>query len=331
TALYGWLNQNQPGWEENIGKVCAEELLFDETLAPRKLLSGNDGCYGIALSLSNRSQKVKSLDDYRQELERVEQELEKGKSTVNRLTQELENSLEKVKQRFHPKARELRKANRELDYQIEHHPRQVEEAQLKLNQLQQQAGEERQQRVERLQVELAELTENELAAQQQLEKLEGQLNRQLKTKQRQRQLKVAEQEQLCQRELEQIDVAVAKETGSYQQRKTKVVVDRDSELQSRGVDTGRLHTIEQELVRIDLELEFIEKNRDLVVEYRRDKTDFLDRVKEFKNEQQLVQRQQQQQQQQFDRQRQQRRQQLAELEGQIDILQQELQQIAADR
>ncbi|MCK4501792.1 MAG: ATP-binding protein, partial [Desulfuromonadales bacterium] len=94
---------------------------------------------------------------------------------------------------------------------------------------------------------------------------------------------------------------------------------------------NRLGEIEQELGRIMSELEFIEKKRDLVAEYHQDKRDFFDCVKEFKNQQQLLEREQNQKKHEFEQQRKHRQAQLIEVETEIDQHKFALDQIGADK
>ncbi len=110
-----------------------------------------------------------------------------------------------------------------------------------------------------------------------------------------------------------------------------VLADKNVELKTHGADTDRLDVIAVELSRLRFELEFIDKNRDLIANYRRDKRDLFDRIKEFKNQQQLLEREQQQQQQEFEQQSKQRRLQLTTVDGDIGQHNATLAQIEADK
>ena len=330
-GLYGWLNQNQAGWEENIGKVCAEELLFDESLSPSKLVEAGVSLYGVQLDLSSRQQKVKSLDDYQCERKRLQQRVDGSLGEIASLNRELEADLLKLKQRLQPKSRALRSENRELDYQIRQTPQRCEVIKLKLSQWEQKGEQEKQRQIDKLQIDIGAVAEAELVAKQQLEKYEGQLKRQLKTKQRERGQKIALLEQSHAEELAVIATAIDAKQLDYTQRKRLVEAGRDRELENRGADTKRLSEIEQELGRIMFELEFIEKNRDLVAEYHQDKRDLFDCVKDFKNRQQLLEREQNLKKQEFEQQRKQLQVQLDEANTEIDQHQFALDQIGADK
>ncbi len=331
SAFYGWLNQHHAGWEEHIGKVCDEDLLFDPSLAPHKLAAGVEGFYGVQLDLSQRVKKVKSLADYQHEKTLLQRNFEDSQTKISELNRDLEAGLQKLQQRLQPKSRVLRQNNRDLNYQIEHHPQQCELVQLKLSQWQEKARVEQQEQIEKIHLAMEEIAESELAAQQHLEKLAGQLQRQLKSKQREREQKVALLEQMLNQELSTIDTSITVKRLDFDQRMKMVTADKTDELKSHGADTDRLDIIEKKLVKLVSELEFIDENRDLVAEYRHDKRDFFDRIKEFKNQQQLLEREQQQQQQEFEQHSNQRRQQLTDINREIEQHKLALEQIEADK
>ena len=331
SALYGWLNNNHPGWEDHIGKVCAEELLFDATLSPRKGTGDNGNFYGIELDLSQRSTQVKSLADYQHERTLLQQRVKDFQLRIATLNQTLEVDLQKVKQRFQPKVRELRQASRELDYQIEQNPHQCEVVQLELNRWEELKQREKEQRLEKLQSEISEITENELAAQRQLEKRDNQLKRQLNIKSRERDQKITVLEADKNEKLQEIDTVIELKRVEHQQRQGEITTAKHSELTAHGADTTRLEKIEKELSHIEFELKFIEEKRDLVAEYKHDKRDLFDRLKEFKNQQQFLEREREQKLRDFEQRGHQHQQKKTDLHGMIEQYKTELNQITADK
>lgn len=329
-SLYGWLNQHHSGWENTIGKVCDEDVLFDDSLAPRKTTGSLGDFYGVQLDLSERARNAKSLDDYKHEQALLLQAVENDQEDIKSLTQGLEDDLQKLKQRLHPKARALKDSNRELDYEISQNPQKQHAVQLSLSQFEQRAQQEKQAALEKLQTSLDELTEKELNARKALEKIEAQLNRRLNGKERERNQKILELERLRDQQLEIFDGQIVESRLEYQKRKEEVQVQKNQELDNKGADTTRLNRIEQELTRIEIELEFIEKNRDLVAGYYKDKRELFDRLKEFKNQKQLLEREQEQKRQEFEQQQRIRQQELAELESRISQRQTALEQIKQD-
>ena len=61
STLQGWLKENHKGWEETIGKLCDEAILWQTNLSPQKA-EGNS-FYGIQIDLNVIERHIKSIDD----------------------------------------------------------------------------------------------------------------------------------------------------------------------------------------------------------------------------------------------------------------------------
>jgi len=330
-SFYGWLNQHYAGWENSIGKVCADDVLFDDSLAPQQTDEATESFYGVRIDLSERSQRAKSLEDYRHEQALLRQTGEKVQTEIQQLVQKLETDLHKLKQRFQLKSRRFKENNRELDYEIGLNPQLREAAQLRLNQLEERAEREKQIALVQLEAERDGISEKGLVAQQLVDKLEAQFNRRLKAKLRERDQKVAEQEQLRDQKLANIDLQITSNQQKCQRRQQEIQTEQHRELKNKGADTDRLNIVERELVEIDLELEFIEEKRTIVAEYEKDKRELFDRLREFKNRKQILEREQERQRIEFEQQQRGRQGALAQRESQIKQHQLELENIAADQ
>ena len=60
STLQGWLKENHKGWEETIGKLCDEAILWQTNLSPQKA-EGNS-FYGIQIDLNVIDRHIKSID-----------------------------------------------------------------------------------------------------------------------------------------------------------------------------------------------------------------------------------------------------------------------------
>src|SRR5699024_3493943 len=76
SSLYGWLNDNYPNWKNTIGKVVDQEnVLFNTELNP-KLVDGKPASlFGVELNLSTLSNRVKTVKEYRQDIEGYKKQL----------------------------------------------------------------------------------------------------------------------------------------------------------------------------------------------------------------------------------------------------------------
>lgn len=94
-TLQGWLKDNKPGWEENIGKLCDESILWQTGLSPQ-LHDNGESFYGISINLAGIERHIKSINDYQKEKETGVQRLEEIASEITHLQiakEELEEAL----------------------------------------------------------------------------------------------------------------------------------------------------------------------------------------------------------------------------------------------
>ena len=71
STLQGWLKENHKGWEETIGKLCDEAILWQTNLSPQKA-EGNSFLWN-QIDLNVIERHIKSIDDYNKEKEEKEQ------------------------------------------------------------------------------------------------------------------------------------------------------------------------------------------------------------------------------------------------------------------
>ena len=329
-SFYGWLNREQPGWENTIGKVCSEDLLFDDSLAPQLVPGSQNSLYGVVLNLQERALSVRSLADYRHEQELLRVELEEQIAVVPDLTRKLEDELQKLKNRLQPKVRALKDENRQLDYEIDQMPQRKEAVQLSLKSWQDKAAEQTRVAVAGLDQRLVEVSDREERLREHQEGLQRRLKRLLKNRERDRDQKIKQLETERDEQLTVIRAQLDTLKESFRKRRAAVSRQQEQELAGKGADTQRLGQIEQDLIRIDVDLEFIENKRDLVAEYYKDKRELFDKVKEFRNQKQLLEQELEQKTEQQERQQQLRQQELAGIDERIRSLQSEANNLTLD-
>ena len=60
-SLQGWLKEHKKGWEETIGKLCDEEILWQTNLKPQAV-DNSYTFYGISIDLDGIERHIKSID-----------------------------------------------------------------------------------------------------------------------------------------------------------------------------------------------------------------------------------------------------------------------------
>ncbi|WP_153797705.1 ATP-binding protein [Foetidibacter luteolus] len=282
SALYGWLNQHKPGWEATIGKVTDEQVLFHTELSPR-LAKNTENFYGIELDLADMPVQVKTLEEYQEELARINKETEQYEKQLKNLQSQLQQQLEKLKKKYQPLVKETRDSLLEKQYKQEQDTLQLQQAQLQQKDWEVKAKEAKQQALASVEAAIAAASEALAAAQQNLQRTEEELAKQIKSKEREHGKKVAVIEQQLAQQIARLQEDVKTYRQSWQQQEQDLKQRQQEELSGKGADIKRIDAVDKNLQSIKTELAFIEEKRDLVAEYKKDKKELIDRADEFKS------------------------------------------------
>lgn len=283
-TLQGWLKENKKGWEETIGKLCDESILWQRGLFPQTSIEGGNSFYGITINLNGIHRHIKSIDDYISEKENGEKRLEEITAAMQRLQAEKEELQELLKRKYQPQIKEQKARIAQIEYELEQLERQYQQDMLDLEEWKKRAEAERTAKISQLENEKLQRTAE-------LEEINSKLNnlnqekadKLNSTKQEWNRL----QQTLAEEKKAQADL-IGKEEKEEQQRissvKAEYEADMQKELHSQGADTERLQDIADQLGKLEKELAFIKDNATLVIEYQKDKRDLIDRIPGWKRE-----------------------------------------------
>ena len=281
-SLYGWLNKNKSGWENTIGKVMDEELLFRAGLSP-KHKDESASLYGIEINLNEIDIQIKTIDDYRFELNKLNEIIEQYQKKIQGLTGILEKEQEKIQRRNLPKIKELKEKVRQAEYHCEQLKRNIEKSDLEKNILINKALNEKLKAIETIQTEIDYANSLKQEAFQIYEECKTKLRKSKENKQREKTRRINETQQKNKIKVAEFQQQVEEKRKYFSQQVETLKADRNKELNNKGADTGRLYDIEKQIANVENELEFIEKHRDIVSEYKKDKRELFDKEKDFKN------------------------------------------------
>jgi hypothetical protein len=281
-ALYGWLNKNKPGWENTIGKIANEQLLFNTGLSP-VLTTQNNSLYGVTIDVSDMPLQTKTLAEYNAELKALVQTIGAQQKQLNKLQQDEMAKQEKLKKKYQPQIKETKDSLSEKQYKQEQDGLQLQQAQLQHKDYTVKAIEARQQALAVIDAALAAASEALAQAQQNLQHIEVELSKQLKAKEREFTKKMATVDTLLNQQLTQISEAIKLHKGDVQLQQQELQVRQQQELAGKGADTNRIAILDEKLELVNTALRFIEDKRDLVTEYKKDKKELIDKAESFKN------------------------------------------------
>ncbi len=282
-SLYGWLNEHQQGWEENIGKVCDEEILYQKELEPQSVNDASqDTFFGIRLRLDRIEKQPRTLEELQAEKQQLEQQLSACQLDAEQLTATFETDKEKLKRKYQPPIKEHKENIRQKEYELECTKRSIQQEEVNLADWQKRAKHEQEERItqQQLRMENAEKEMNaiqiEITAFKEQQEKESSARRSERDKAIRTLLRKMEtQKQILTDECDKQHAATQLQCASYEAEKQK-------KLKEQGADTERIQTIRYQLNSIAEELKFIREHRDVVAVYQKEKRDLFDKVPEYK-------------------------------------------------
>lgn len=303
TSLYGWLTEQYPGWEKTIGKVIDEKnVLFSTSLSP-KLSGKSNNFYGVEIDLNEISKKVKTVADYENEKSEMKEKIEDIRKTISELTEKLEKDKDNLKRKYQPKIRERKDSIKENEYALGQHQTKHSEATVKRIEFASKAETEKKVQLEKFELAIQEATAIELKAKDEVDRVEEELGKLIKGKEKERDKKIETEGERGNQLLIKVEAEIKVEQNENKNRKAEINSQKEKEFSNKGADTKRLNEIDLRLGEIKVELDFIEVNRAIVERYYYDKEQYLDQAEKFKHEKQKFEKQLEQEEKKYDQQK----------------------------
>ncbi len=287
-ALYGWLNKNQPGWEATIGKVCGEDILFNNHLAPQQNSNATTSLYGVDINLDEINISVKTLVEYEAEKLHVAQQIIATQKQLADVQTDQSDRLEKLRKKYQPQIKECKDGMIEQQYCQVQDSNQLLQTQLNKRDLEIKAKDEKQQAILIVDEAIYAAQELLVQAQQALQTAEDEISKQVKAREKDHDKKVAVIDLQLKVAAIEMQESLDKNRKLHAIEKQNIQNRQQAELAGKGVDTSRTKTIEERLDAIQGDLLYIEKNRDVVAEYKKDKRELIDKADEYKNRKVLL-------------------------------------------
>ncbi|MCQ2286941.1 MAG: ATP-binding protein [Bacteroidales bacterium] len=280
-SLYEWLASNKPGWENDIGKIVDEEsVLYNTTLSPS--LDGSSSLFGVSLDLHELPIRVRTPEEIAEERKKVEKNLEQIKKNVEELSQELEKKNAVVDKNFGSKIKKLQDEIQQIEIDLNLFPIQQKRLKNELDDLCKKDQEALEKMKGEVGASLDLLSKKILEEETEKEKVENDRSREIKKLEK----GFKDSKQQLQNDFNQFKVDALAEVKSCEARCNDEIEElrrqRDAELTDKNVDVTALRECETLIASIKKALAEIEKNKETVALYRRDKLDLFDRETEFR-------------------------------------------------
>jgi hypothetical protein len=283
-SLYGWLNEQVPDWQNSIGQVIDDKVLFSQGLNPQKVSDNNSDFYGISIDLQEIDKEVKTIADYEKDKSVLQRQITEIQKSIAALDAQMNKDLENLRIRFHKKIKEQRGKISDNECSITISKPKLESKGVELNELSSKASSEKQSALQNIKNELNRLSEEKLKDEEKVEKIKQSIDKQLNDKKKEKTAKIEAEKQKTNELYNKINDEISAEKENCSNKESEIKNRQKSEFDAKGADTKRISEIDLRISEIETELSFIETNRDRVAEYNKDKRELFDHEAEFKAE-----------------------------------------------
>lgn len=282
-SLYEWLEDNKPNWEQNIGKVINEErILYQTGLHPQK--ADGASLYGVKLDLMDFPLNVRKPKQLKDEKDALENKLKQARTEYAEVLNSQEKTIEDLKRLFTPKIKDLRLQKSNVETELNMIPQKRKGIIVKIEDYDAKAKqiiEERQNELSNRQQKLAHDLTSEQDA---LEKINTDKQKQLKSVEKKHNDAKVDNVKLHAKRVAEINAETKISEQEADAELQKLKQQEMDELKGRGVNTALVEDCKAKISKADDELKYIEQNRKLVYDYKRDKEELFDQEDNLKSQ-----------------------------------------------
>lgn len=280
-SFYEWLNTEYPEWENNIGQVVSEDILFNKNLNPQMLSSEEQTLYGVKIDLDETAKQIQTIDDYNAENKDIENHILTLTKQIQDCQTNKNNEIDKLQKNCNNEVKKLNDSIKQCDYIITQSTPKIEIMQIELDKLHQKSVDDKA-------AKLAVLTQQLSKAISEKNDIESQKKNYVK----ETEAKISVQNDVCDKQLQErnntcnntvqkVDAEIVAANNEMRNNILLAQTDRDNELKNKGADTNKINALEKQIYAAENELKYIKDNRKLVSDYQKDKEELFDRMEEF--------------------------------------------------
>lgn len=277
-AFYGYLEKNVKNWQENIGKVVNEKLLFRTDLTPEIKENAANTLYGISLNLENVEVISKSIEEYQFEKNERLAQIRDLEESLNQF--QTANNEEKMlaADKFGKQLGELKEDLKVLTYSLELADKREQKLQIELEDWKIKAGTEvedsltgNRQRLNIIEEELSILNKKK-------NNVLNDFNLQFEKLNAYNIERLAELKERQETEISELEVEKKNQVKEFENKEDELSKEKESNFKNKGVDAKQLKSVEGRLKELQDALKEIEQYAQLVNDYLKDKREKFDKL-----------------------------------------------------
>ena len=252
--------------------------MFKKGLNPKKSDDNTLNFYGINIDTNEISKNVKTVAELQNEQKEINEKINGIKQSIQKLQTDLNDDLDKLKRRFHPKIKELKENILQNEYNLQTGKSKLDELAVQLTEWESKAKSEQQSVIKNIEEIIAQLNEEKIKSEEEVLKIETSISKTIDAKKKEKSSKIKEEQKILVDISQNLDAQIQEEKKNIHKKFESIKTAQKNELKAKGADTIRVDAIDLRLSELQSELIFIENNRDKVAEYNKDKRELFDKV-----------------------------------------------------
>ena len=285
-SLMEWLESNKPGWADTIGRVADEKsVLYNAGLSP-SLSSffgeGEGSFFGVNLDLSQLPVRVRSPFQIRESIGLLQERRDAVLNALAAKSAEKDNEIRKVRTRLTARLNAVNKEKDAVRGAVMMLPQRKDRAAVELNDLKAKSQREKDALIKSLTDEKEALQADFLKAKDNLAAIKERIAKSRRDMEKKRKDKESALREECELFVRRRKESVAQSKGRLEAELAALDKRQMEAMKKEGVDTEMVEEKRLALSKTEHSLREIDANRTIIVEYRKDKREYIDRMDEFK-------------------------------------------------
>jgi hypothetical protein len=279
-SLLEFLEQNKPDWSDSIGKVISREVLLQNDLQPS--ISDGNNFYGLYLDTEQLQAVQLSKTELEVKLGKLTDELKEQNNLIQQNQQEIQDQKDKLQKKYNKRIIELNQEIKHCVYLLEKTDIDIERCRMDLSELIEKAENMKLREIDEKEKEKHNLKAELHKIQEFIEQIKQRHQNsidELESRKRTQEKKV---KNLLTELSEKIESNNKSITEKFNTQIKVLEENRNILLKEKGVDISEIQKLESLLEIIKGKLETIEKNSRLIIEYHKDREEYIDRLDEFR-------------------------------------------------
>ena len=261
-SLLEWLQTNKPGWEESIGKLVREDVLYNAGLHPKTVQDGSPmALYGVSLELGELDGHIRTPKELADEVEALGKRLEDCKSRRADAWNACQEAVDVLKKDYSAKIRTLREEKHAAEAENAMIPSQVGQMVMELARTVEAEKAWRESELAKAEKALVEIAAKKSAAQKEREAIVGERDKRIHDSFKLREKQKKELEEALSAESEKIESQTARRRQEHAAELEKLKERESAELSGKGADVKVIRELETGIGLLKDELSYIAAKR----------------------------------------------------------------------